>query len=300
MSTKAFTEAQATVLSRYGIEAEERFVDVPTLRGQAHVLVSGHGPPLLLANGIGTPGAMLAPLMTHLDGFTSYAVDLPGYGLTDSTPDLSNDLVASAVSFFREVSDGLGLDRPVFVTNSLGSLWAMWFALEHPERVAALVHVGWPAIVLGTSAPMPMRLLSARPLGRLMMRIQPPSPAQVKQLSKMVHEHPLPPEIGELLLETERLPDFQPTFLTMLNRLLRLRGSRPELAMNAEQLSRVRAPSQLVVGDDDPFGGPADVERIRDALPSLRIDVVEGGHAPWLRNGERVGDLVNAFLSDQG
>ena len=51
-----------------------------------------------------------------------------------------------------------------------------------------------------------MRLLSVPGLGRLMMKIQPPSERQVKHLSKMVNEYPLPPEIADLLLATERLP----------------------------------------------------------------------------------------------
>jgi hypothetical protein len=44
-----------------------------------------------------------------------------------------------------------------------------------------------------------MRLLSARPLGRLMMRFQRPSQRQVGQLAKMVNEHSLPPDIAQLV-----------------------------------------------------------------------------------------------------
>lgn len=195
-----FSDAQANVLQRYGVVAEERWVTAPTVDGQAHILVTGEGPPVVLLNGIGVPAAMLAPLMARMEGFTQYAIDLPAYGLSDTTNGFADDLRVNAVRFLCEVLDGLGLAEPIVVANSLGSLWASWFAIDDPDRLAALAHIGCPAIVLDTSAPLPMRLLSKRPLGRLMMRLQPPSERQVEQLAKMVHEHPLPPEIAQLIL----------------------------------------------------------------------------------------------------
>jgi len=215
-----FIEAQRRMLDRFGVEARSRFVEVPSIGGRAHVLESGEGLPVVLVNGIGTPGAMWAPLMAQLDGFRLLVVDLPAYGLTDTTPRIARDLRSSAVRFLDEVLDALALYRPLFVASSLGSLWVSWLALDRPERVAALVHVGCPAMALGTSAPLPMRLLSIRPLGRLLTRLQPPSKKQVEGLSKMVREYPLPPELVDLLVATERLPGFRETFLATLHALL--------------------------------------------------------------------------------
>ena len=121
MSADSFLEAQATVLRRYGARAERRFVDTPIVGGRAHVLVAGEGAPVMMVNGIGTPAAMWAPLMAELEGVTLHAVDLPGYGLTDSSPDPKADIRSVAVEFLREVLDGLGLNRTAFVANSLGS-----------------------------------------------------------------------------------------------------------------------------------------------------------------------------------
>lgn len=262
------------------------------------MLVAGDGPPVVVVNGIGTPAAMFAPLIAELDGVTMYAVDLPGFGLTDTTATLTDDFRATAVRFLEHVLDALGLDRPAFVTNSLGSQWAIWLAIDRPDRVAALAHVGWPAVMLDTSAPLPMRLLSVRWLGRLMMRIQPPSPRQVEQLSKMVREYPLPPEIADLLLATERLPGFEPTFLAMLHTLVRLRGGRPDVAITADQPAQVHQPSLLVLGADDPMGSASDSERLTAAAPQTDIHIVDGGHAPWLHHTDQIAPLINAFLTD--
>ena len=300
MLNEDFSNAQAAVLAHYEIAAEERWVDVPVVDGQAHVLVTGDGPPVVWLNGIGVPAAMLAPLMSRLDGVTQYAVDLPAFGLTDTTPDFADDLRANAVRFLLDVFDGLGLDRPIVVANSLGSLWASWLAIERPDRVAALAHIGCPAIVLDTSAPLPMRLLSARPFGRLMMRLQPPSKRQVEQLAQMVHEHPLPPVIARLILETERLEHFEDAFLATLHRLVRLRGSRPETALTADQLAQIQTPTLLVFGADDPMGGAPIGERVSDLMADAELHIVDGGHAPWLHHADQIGPLITTFMKSAG
>ncbi len=296
MFDEDFSAAQAAVLNRYGIAAEERWIQASTVEGQAHVLVIGDGRPVVMLNGIGVPAAMWAPLMARLDGVTQYAVDLPGYGLTDSTPAFANDLCTNAVRFLTEVLDGLGLDQPVVVANSLGSLWASWLAIDHPDRVAALAHIGCPAVVFDTSAPLPMRLLAARPLGRLMMKLRPPSERQVEQLAKMVNEHPLPPEIARLILTTERLDHFEDTFLAMLNRLVRLRGNRPNLALTADHLARIQAPTLLVFANNDPMGAAPIGRRMADAMAGAELHIVNGGHAPWLHQADQIAPPLTTFL----
>jgi pimeloyl-ACP methyl ester carboxylesterase len=297
MRDEDFSTAQSAVLDRYGIVAEERWVEVPVTGGRAHVLVSGDGCPVVMLNGIGVPAAMMAPLMSGLHGFTRYAIDLPGYGLTGTTPGFADDLRSNAVRFLCEVLDGLGLDRPFIVANSLGSLWASWLAIERPERVAALAHIGCPAIVLDTSAPLPMRLLSVRPLGQLMMKLRPPSLRQVKQLAKMVNEDPLPPDIAALVLATEQLDDFEQAFLTMLHQLLRLRGNRPELALTGEQLAQIEAPNLLVFAANDPMGAADVGERVANALADAELHVIDGGHAPWLHHADQITPVISAFLA---
>lgn len=293
-----FIDAQRRMLDRHGVDARSRFFEIPSINGRAHALVSGQGPAVVLLNGIGTPGAMWAPLMAELDRLRLFAVDLPAYGLTDTTEDFAEDLRRNAVSFLGDVLDGLGLDAPRFVSNSLGSLWASWLALDRPERVTAMVHIGCPALVLDTSAPLPMRLLSVKPLGRLLTRLQPPSEQQVEELSKMVKEYPLSPELADLLLATERLPDFRQTFLSMLHVLLRLRGSRPEMRLTAEHLARISQPTLVFWGRDDPFGPVEAGKRMVDALPAAELHVVGGGHAPWLTQAQRIGPVAARFLRE--
>lgn len=296
MEEQAFLAAQSATLSHFGVRFEQRFVEIPHINGRAQVLVAGEGPPAVLINGIGTPAAMFAPLMCRLSGYKLHAVDLPGYGLTDTTPTIASDLKATAVAFIGQVLDGLKLDKPAIIANSLGSNWASWFALEQPDRVDALVHIGCPALILNTSAPLPMRLLSKRGLGWLIMRIQGPSRRQVEQLSRMVNEHPLPPTIADLLLATERLPGFEQTFLSMLNALIRLRGARPEMELGGEHLARIATRSLLIFARNDPFGAEKVGREAASALPDAELHIVDGGHAPWLHHADQIAPLIHDFL----
>ena len=299
MMTKArqnFVEAQQRMLDRYGIEAQSRFFDVPSIGGRAHALVPGQGPAVVMVSGVGTPGAMFAPLMRELNGFSLFVVDLPAYGLTDTTPRLAEDIRRSAVHFLNDVLDALNLDRPAFMANSLGSLWSSWLALDRPKRVGALVHLGCPALVLDTSAPLPMRVLSVPTLGRFLTWLQSPSPSQVEQLSKMVNEYPLVPELVDLLVATERLPGFRGTFLSTLHNLIRLRGSRPEMRLTAEQLERINQPTLLFWGENDPFGSPEVGKRMVTKMPTAELHVIGGGHAPWLTQAKQIGPIAKHFL----
>lgn len=297
MTTNEFRAAQDRVLERYGVDADSRFVDVAVLSGRAHVLVSGQGPPVVMLNGVGTPAAMWAPLMSQLKGFTLYAVDLPGFGLTDTTSKIADDYRSTAVRFLEEVLEGLGLTGAQFVGNSLGSLWTLWLALDSPDLIVSMSHVGCPAIVLDTSAPLPMRLMSAPTLARILTKLDPPSAKQVTRLSKMVGQYRLEPEIADVLLATERLAGCREVFQPTLHTLLRLRGPRPQMVLNADDLARIRQPTQLIWGKTDPFGTPTQGKRIAAALSNGVFHLVDGGHAPWLNNPDRVCQLVNDALA---
>jgi pimeloyl-ACP methyl ester carboxylesterase len=139
-------------------------------------------------------------------------------------------------------------------------------------------------------------MLSVPLLAGIIMKLQPPSPKQVEQLAKMVREHPLVPELADLLLATEKLPQFESTFLPTLHTLLRLRGPRPELALTADQLARITQPVKLIWGHDDPFGPQAAGERAAAMMPNAEFHLVGGGHAPWVTRAGRIGPIVKPFL----
>lgn len=111
-----------------------------------NVLASGaeDGVPVLLVHGNCSSAAFWLPLLRHLpDSLRVVAPDLRGYGATDAAP-------VDATRGLRDFADDVAalLDapqlwpagaRPVVVGHSIGGGVAMQLAIDHPDRVAALV-----------------------------------------------------------------------------------------------------------------------------------------------------------------
>lgn len=157
---------------------DSEFVDVGGL--EVHLQRAGDGGlPLLLLHGFGASTfswrRVLAPLATDRQ---VVAFDRPAFGLTERPippypAGISPYSPEAQVELTVGLMDTLGIDRGVLIGNSAGGTIALRAALEHPERVAALVLVD-PAVYEGGGAPgwvRPLlRLPQVRRLGPLFVR----------------------------------------------------------------------------------------------------------------------------------
>lgn len=294
-----YVRAQRRVFDRYGLDVESRFVETPVLSGDTHVLVSGEGPPLVMMIGGGMVAGLFAPLIAHVDGYRIYAMDPPGHGLTSSIEFSEGTMREFAVEFLGEVLDGLGLKQAPFVSQSMGGLWTSWLAIDRPARVSSISYVACPALMLGTSAPLPLRIATIPGVGELINALDQPSQQQVLRMGRMAGEDLSDlPEIRDLFLAYERMPG-APAALGRLHRaLIRLRGPNPRLELTPGQLSEIRAPIQLIWGEDDPFGPPSVGERVTEIVPGASLHVVPGGHGPWFHNSDAIAPLIRDFVED--
>ena len=290
-----FERAEERLLACCDVVVERRFLDLEGRRTRA--LVAGEGPPVVLVPGGGMPAAGWAPLMARLRGFRLHALDLPGFGLADPLPLAGDGLRSEAGRFLEATMDALELERAGFVANSMGALWSLWLALDRPERVACVATAGCPALIAGTSAPLPMRMVSLRPLGRLLMKTQRISGEKVERsLAKIGVDVSALPEMRDLVVALQRLPSHDPTWTDLLHATLRLRGARPSVALTTVELRRIVQPVQLIWGEGDPFGALAAGEMAARAIPEAELHVTSGGHAPWIAAPDHVAELVVPFL----
>lgn len=291
--------AQSRAFAAHGLEAKTRFVAVPT-SGRAQVIEAGEGPPLLFVIGGGAPAALWTPLMARLDGYRRIAVDRPGFGLTPPVAHRREGMRELARSFIAEVLDALELEAATIVASSMGAWWATRLALGSPERVAAMVHVGCPALLLETSAPLPVRLMGVRGLGRLMARLEPASRRQARRTLEMMGD---PPGDGardaamiHVMASAAALPEFGDAWADLLHAFVRPRGPRPGMAITAEDLRRLHCPLLYVWGDRDPFGGQEVGRRAAEIAPRAGFAPIPGGHVPWISDAEEVAAPIRAFL----
>jgi len=112
------------------------------IRGtKIHWVEAGSGEePFLLIHGFGSSVAKWLDVMPLLGAERrAIALDLPGFGASDApSGSYSPAWLAGAVLAF---CDEIGIERAIWIGNSLGGLTAIHAAASKPERVAALIGV---------------------------------------------------------------------------------------------------------------------------------------------------------------
>jgi pimeloyl-ACP methyl ester carboxylesterase len=294
-----FFQLERSALARFGLAASIRSLDINGRRGRA--LVTGNGPDVVLLPGGSMPAAGWAPLMAELDGLRLTALELPGFCGPSEPLVLSPDTIRhSAVRYLDAALDELGIPRASFIGNSMGGLWALWFALDRPERVRSIITMGCPALLPGTAAPLPMRLMSVRPLGRLMMLLMRPSVEQVeKTLAGAGVNLSTAPEVRDLIVALEQQPSYTAAWLNLMNTTLQLTGSRRNVALTDHQLAAITQPVTMLWGDGDPFGAVSAGQRASRIIPNAEFHLLPGGHAPWMNPDGRAAGLAREFLAHQ-
>lgn len=293
-----FEELQGKLLAHYGVEARSRFVHLTSPALRAHVLEAGRGEPVIMLHGGDGEAVNWAPFIAAVqDDLHVFAVDRPGFGLTDRFDYRKVALRRHAGDFVTSLLDALGLDSATIIGGSMGGFFALATALDHPERVRRIVLIGMP-VGLSREVAFPLRLISAVPaLARRFMKAAGTLEGQHRQYRQMFKIDPdtLPAVYFEARLAGVTLPGVQATWATLLHRLAGLRGIRPEVVL-ADELPRVSQPTLTIWGEHD----MASVSGGREAIgrmPNASFVTFEGGgHFPFLEQPERCARLVVPFV----
>lgn len=297
-ATERFTELQRRSLAFHRVDASSRFIQLEKPRMRAHVLEAGTGEPLVLLHGGDGEAVNWAPMMAPLQEHARmYAVDRPGFGLSDAFDYRGVDLRTHAADFVVSVLDALELSAATLVGSSMGGFFALAATLAHQDRVRRLVLVGY-ALGAVRALPLSLRIICGIPgLSRRFMKGRPTLEAQRKQYREMFHVDL--DRVPELYFETRiagiQLPSEQGTWAELLPRLANLRGVRREVYLG-DELPQLRVPSLMIMGERD----MAPVEAGRAAMariPGGRFEYLPGvAHFPYFEAPERTAALIAGFL----
>jgi pimeloyl-ACP methyl ester carboxylesterase len=286
-----------------GSSVRDRHVEVGA-GGRAHLLEKGEGPPVVLLHGTGNSAGFLLPLLHELHGVRAIAPDLPGVGLSDPI-DLPQDRYReTAVAWLDRLLDSVELDATTLVGHSGGGVWALWYALAHPDRVRRLVLIGPPALPR-TSCPLPMRLVATPGVGALLPRLDPPTPKSVLRLARVMGEQATlarRPDLIDLLVAlgrdpvTDRAARAEIRLLVSPFALLSRSGFRGRSRVRPDELRQVAVPTLIVWGERDPLGGVPVAQAITDLIPHARLEVLPTGHGPWLGEPARTAATIVDFV----
>jgi pimeloyl-ACP methyl ester carboxylesterase len=304
MDQTPYLEAEQRLWQHYGLRPSERFVELPAYGTRMRVQEFGAGEPLLLVHGGPTSGAGFASLLPHLDGVRCLVVDRPGSGLSE-TPAWTRPLLHRSLDHLvADMLDGLGLERAHVLGSSFGGTFALRAATATPERIERLVLLGGPTAIEGLPLPTMERLLLAPGVARLASRFVPSRKGQRKAIADIGHQ---------TTVADGRIPD---VYWDWNDRLLHDTGAwrddlgsmrflahwsmtyGAEVRISADDLAQVQAPTLVVWGGHEPYGGRESADLVTDALPDARLAYLpDAGHLPWLDEPEVVGRAISEFLA---
>jgi pimeloyl-ACP methyl ester carboxylesterase len=249
-------------------------------------------PPALLLHGQpGSPSDWDWVVAALAGRVQSIPLERPGY---DGSP-------AGGVRHSAEAAlttlDAHGVERAIVVGHSYGGAVSAWMAAFHPDRVAGLVLVSAAAnrgaLVPGDrwlAAPLIGPIASAGLLWSTGVATQIPLLRR-----RIAWAADLPPEY--LAAEGRRSLSLTITRTFLIEQRWLLR----ELPVLEDNLSRIRAPTRVLVGGADPFVPPsAGRELARQIRGAELIEIPDAGHVLNVQHPGRVADAILSVSATPG
>ena len=295
----ALRERYERMVSSVG--ATSRLIRMPG-GGAIHVIEAGDGPPVVHLHGNNTSSLSHLMLLEHSMRVRSLLVDRPGFGLSDPDTFPRRAFRHHAVRFVTEVLDELGLDAAVLVGASGGGAWALWCALDNPERVRGLVLLGSVPLLPGGRIPVGIRLVATPVLGDVLTRALRPGPRMLRRLMSQMGEGDTivrHPELFESLVDAAHDPVASAANAAEFRSLLTPFGTRPRTRIRPDDLRRLTVPTLMIWGDHDPVVPVAQARAIAGLIPDAHLEVLAAGHVPQLGHPEQVAKLLERFVESR-
>lgn len=253
---------------------------------------SGSGPPIVLLHGLTATRryVVMGSRTLERSGHRVLAYDARGHGRSAPAPDPAAYGYGHLASDLRALLDAAEVERAVILGASMGAHTALRFALEHPERVAALalvtpafdpahardpqVLVNWDRLAAGLRSDGVEGFVRAYDLQAVPGAWR----ATVERVLRQrlgAHEHP--EAVADALEAVPRSLPFE----------------------SIEQLAGIAAPSLVIASRDqaDPGHPLAIGERYAQALGDAALLVEEEGRSPIAWQGGQLSTAVAALAS---
>jgi len=232
-------------------------------------------PPIMLLHGmLGDLSNWVDTVRTlSEDGYRVLAPVLPVYDFS-----LSETSVPRLTEHVNGFVDTMQLETTILVGNSLGGHIALLYALNHPDRVDALVLSGSSGIYETT-------------MGTTFFKRQ--DRDFIRERTEMTF-YDSAHATEELVDEMFEIVNDRPRAL----RLLKIARSADEETVT-EELSQLNMPTLLIWGQNDIVTPPDVAKEFRDRIPNARLHFIdECGHAPMIEHPDTFNQLTLEFISE--
>jgi pimeloyl-ACP methyl ester carboxylesterase len=242
----------------------------------------GSGPAVILVHGLGAYSFSwrdtVAALSKH---YTTYAVDLPGFGLSPAPSDYTVEAQAVAVADFIKAA---GLSNPIIIGHSMGGAVCLYLATQ----------VGAPSlkkmilIAPVTSPPKPSP-------GGDNVGASPGMDLSSFLVTRVLNKAYAKPE----RITTPQVDGYakglssasqQEAFSIYTSKL-------SKISFSASELGRIKVKTLIIWGEDDKILCIKRGEDLERALPDAKLERIKScGHIPHEEQPKETNDLIESFL----
>lgn len=257
---------------RSAMEPHRRTVSVDGV--QLSILEAGAGDPVIYVHGVVTTSTIFPKyLAAYSPAFRGIAVDLRGYG--DSEKPASGFTIKQFSKDLIALADKLGIEKPIWVGVSMGGMILQQLALDHPDRVRALVLVSTTdgAMVLDKDLPT---------IG---------NPRDYRDVSRNIIVESFPSGTSPALYQPllDRIPTWNAT-------VLREALTSMAHANVHHEITKITAPTLVVVGAKDDVATPTIAKGIQAQIKGAQLVEFNTGHFMMAEDPERFRTVLGTFL----
>ncbi len=251
--------------------------------------------PIVLVHGFGASSFSwrnnLRPIASA--GYTVYAPDMRGFGLSDKSwdGDMAHAAQADRLAAFMHAA---GIDRAVLAGNSMGGNIIAHFALMYPDRVRGLIFVDAAIFTCAPNAALVSTLLQFPPIrrwGQHAVRFLLADDTRSADTIKSAWYDPSK-VTAEILIgyrRALRTPDWDLGLLAMSR----------DSGQNdiSGRLGEIHAPTLILWGEHDTWINPSNGPRLQQAIAGSKLSVIpQAGHVPHEERPEEFNQLTIEFL----
>jgi 2-hydroxy-6-oxonona-2,4-dienedioate hydrolase len=272
-----------------GVSFAQGWIDAGGVATRALTAGEPDAPALLFLHGTGGHAeAFVRNLGPHAAEFRTIAIDMIGHGWTAHPRD---DLEITAyVEHVLAVLDAIGVDRVAISGESLGGWVAARLAIDHPDRVWALVLNTAGGTRANPKVMETIRTLSTR-------AVEDPTWEFVKaRLEWLMVDAG---QVNDDLVATRQAIYSQPGMVDVMRRTLILQDMevRQRNLLRADDLARISAPTLVLWTTHDPTAGVDVGQELADQIKSAEFVVMDDcGHWPQFEKPDEFNRIHLDFL----
>lgn len=256
----------------------------------------GEGPPVVLVHGLSATRRNVLQGSRHLArrGYRLIAYDARGHGASSPAPDSSAYEYSDLIADLEAVISHFELDSPALVGSSMGAATTLTYALEHPDRVPALVQItpaytGEGRTAENVDGDTWNELASALESGGVEAFVDVAQPEDLPERWREVAE-----EATRQRMERHEHPEAVAAALRVV--------PYSEAFEGLDKLESLEVPT-LIVASRDEADWLHELDLARDyerRLPNVRFAMEDKDEAPLAWQGARLSGVIGDFLEEVG